>query len=211
MTTTIKPPPAPPAAKIVSRKTAFEGYHKLEIIEAQPKSLRDGGWTETMRREIFTAGPYSTVVLYIPETDEILLSEQFRLGAFMAGAGDPFLFECAAGAIDPGETPHETAIRETLEETGCEIKELDFVGSFYTSPGCLNEEAYVFVGRIEKAETGAIFGLEEEGEEIRTHLLPAAKVFEMLDAGLIKNGSSALALHWFARHKDDIRNKWLGS
>lgn len=207
--TTIKPVTFSPTARIVSRKTAFEGYHKLEIIEVQPKSMRDGGWAEIVNREIFTAGPYSTVILYIPEMDEILLSEQFRLGAFMAGAGDPFIFECAAGAIDPGETPQETAIRETLEETGCEIKELDFVGSFYTSPGCLNEEAYIFVGRIEKAETGGIFGLEDEGEEIRTHLLPAHKVFEMLDEGQIKNGSSALALHWFARHKDKIRKKWL--
>lgn len=198
-------------AKIVSQKTVFDGYHKLEIIEVQPKSMRHGGWAEVVQREMFTAGPYSTVILYIPETDEILLNEQFRVGAYMANADDPFLFECAAGQIDEGETPEETARREVMEETGCEVKELEYVGSFYTSPGCLNEEAYVFVGRIDKPETGAIFGVEEEGEEIRTHLLPSAKVFEMLDAGHIRNGSSALALHWFARHREKIRKKWLES
>lgn len=206
---TVKPVVSSPAAKIVSRKTVFDGYHRLEIVEAQPKSMKHGGWADTVSREIFTAGPYSTVILYIPETDEILLSEQFRLGAFIGGADDPFLFECAAGGIDEGETPEDAAIRETLEETGCEIQELELVGSYYTSPGCLDEEAYVFVGRIEKAQTGGVFGLEEEGEEIRTHLLPSAKVFEMLDAGHIRNGSSALALYWFARNKDKIRKKWL--
>jgi ADP-ribose pyrophosphatase len=205
----MKPVQTKPTAKIVSQQTVFDGFHKLQIIEAQPRSMKHGGWAETMSREIFTAGPYSTVILYIPETDELLLNEQFRLGAFMAEADDPFLFECAAGMIDEGETPEEAAVRETLEETGCNILELEAVGSFYTSPGCLDEEAYVFVGRIDKAETGQIFGVEEEGEEIRTHLLPAHKVFEMLDGGYIQNCSSALALYWFARHKDRIRKKWL--
>lgn len=205
-----KPVPAAPLAKIVSREVVFDGFHRLEVIRLQPKSLKTNSWAGEMEREIFTAGPYSTVLLYIPETDEILLNEQFRLGAYMAQAADPFLYECAAGMIDEGETPEEAAVRETLEETGCHVIALEKVGSFYTSPGCLDEEAYVFIGRIAKAEAGNIFGVEEEGEEIRTHLLPAEKVFEMLDAGLIQNGSSALAINWFARHRDRLRKQWLG-
>jgi ADP-ribose pyrophosphatase len=205
-----KTPVTTPAAKVVSQQTVFDGFHKLQVIELQPRSMRDGGWADKMEREMFTAGPYSTVILYKPETDEILLNEQFRIGAFMAGADDPFLFECPAGMIDDGETPEQAAIRETLEETGCEIKELELVGSYYTSPGCLDEEAFVFLGRIDSVQTGEIFGVEEEGEEIRTHLLPAQKVFEMLDNGFIQNCSSALALNWFARHKDGIRKRWLG-
>lgn len=199
-----------PLAEITSRETVFDGFHTLEIIRAKPKSLKHDGLAEEMEREIFTCGSYSTVVLYVPESDEILLSEQFRIGAFMANAENPFLLECAAGMMDDGETPDQTATREVLEETGCTVIALEKVGSFFTSPGCLDEEAHVYIGRIAKPETGKIFGVEEEGEEIRTHLLPAQKVFEMLDAGLIQNGSSALALNWFARHKDALRKKWLG-
>lgn len=205
-----KPVTSTPAATIVSREKVFDGFHRLEIIRVKPKSMKHDGWAEEMEREIFTAGPYSTVVLYVPETDEILLNEQFRLGAFMARAQDPFLLECAAGMIDEGETPEEAAVRETLEETGCEVLELERIGSFYTSPGCLDEEAYVFVGRIARSDTSQIFGVEEEGEEIRTHLLKSDKVIEMLDQGLIQNGSSALALNWFARHRDRLRRQWLG-
>lgn len=199
-----------PSAKIVSRNLVFDGFHRLEVVRAQPRSLKHDGFAAEMEREIFSCGGYSTVLLYVPETDEILMNEQFRLGAFMANSADPFLWECAAGIIDEGETPEEAAVRETQEETGCSVLALEKVGSFFTSPGCLDEEAHVFIGRIAKADTTQIFGVEEEGEEIRTHLLPSARVLEMLDAGEIRNGSSALALNWFGRHKDRIRAAWLG-
>lgn len=200
-----------PNAKILKREVKFDGYHTLEIVELQPKSLRDGGWAPPQEREMFTCGSYSMMIMYVPETDMILLNEQFRVGAFMADADDPFLFECAAGVIDENETPEQAAIREAFEETGAQVQEIEFVGSYFTSPGCLDELAYIFVGRIpEDTLAGNVLGVEDEGEEIKSHLLPAEKVFEMLDKGHIRNGSSALALHWFVRNKDRIRKKWLG-
>lgn len=198
-----------PTARITSRENVFDGFHRLDIVRATPRSLKFDGFAAEMEREIFTCGGYAMVVLYVPETDEIMLNEQFRLGAFIADPDNAFLLECAAGMLDDGETPDEAARRETLEETGCHVLDLIPVGSFFTSPGCLDEEAHVFIGRIAKSEAGGVFGVEEEGEEIRTHLLPAEKVFEMLDAGLIRNGAAALGLNWFARHRARIRDQWL--
>lgn len=200
-----------PTARINSREKVFDGFHQLEIVRAQPRSLRFDGFAAEMEREIFTCGGYAMVVLYVPETDEIMLNEQFRVGAFLADPDNAFLLECAAGMLDDGETPEEAARRETLEETGCAVLDLERVGSFFTSPGCLDEEAHVYIGRIAKSDAGGVFGVEEEGEEIRTHLLPSDKVFEMLDAGLIRNGAAALGLNWFARHRDKIRAKWLAT
>ena len=203
--------PGHPTARITTRKRVFEGFHTLDIVKAEPRSLKFEGFAPEMEREIFSCGGYAMVVLYVPETDEILLNEQFRLGAFIADPDNAFLLECAAGMLDDGESAADAARRETLEETGCEVLDLISVGSFFTSPGCIDELAHVFVGRIDKADTTCVFGVEEEGEEIRTHLLPADKVFEMLDAGLIRNGASALGLHWFARHKDRVRAQWLAN
>lgn len=212
MTTSPRPQPGQhihPTARITSRERVFDGFHTLDIVRAEPRSMKFDGFAPEMEREIFSCGGYAMVVLYVPETDEILLNEQFRLGAFIADPENAFLLECAAGMLDEGETPIEAAKRETQEETGCEVLDLVSVGSFFTSPGCLDELAHVFIGRIAKSEAGGIFGVEEEGEEIRTHLLPAEKVFEMLDAGMIRNGAAALGLNWFARHRDHLREQWL--
>lgn len=195
------------AAKILSRKTIFDGYHKLEMFRIRPRSLRHGGWCEEMEREILFGRRIASVLLYIPETDHLLLNQQFRLGAMMAGAEDPFLFETAAGAVDEGETVEEAACREALEETGCAVRALEYFGKVYSSPGCLAEEFHMFVGCIDGAESG-IYGHEEEGEEIKTHLLPAGSVLQMLDDGHIVNVTTALALNWFARNHQRLREKW---
>lgn len=200
---------ATPDVKVLERKVIFDGYHKLEMFRVQPRSLRHGGWAEEMEREVFFGKDIAVVLLYIPETDEILLNQQFRLGALLAGVKDPFMFECAAGAVDEGETPEQAALREAFEETGCEVLELEFAGKTYSSPGCMAEEFHMYVGRIAKAEIG-LYGHEEEGEEIKTHLLPFKSVMQMLDQGDIPNITTACMLHWFARHRDRLRAKWLG-
>ena len=206
--TQAKPAATEPAAKILSRETVFEAYHKLEVIKVQPRSLKtSGGWCNEMEREIFFGKSIAIIVLYIPETDEVLLNQQFRLGAMLAGEKNPHMLECAAGAVDPGEKPEEAARRETLEETGCEILDLEFVGNCYSSPGCMAEQFWMYIGRIAKAKSG-IYGHEDEGEEILTHLVPFKKILEMIDAGEITNVNAAMMLNWFARHRDRLRKKW---
>lgn len=197
-----------PAAKIISRKVLFEAYHKLEMFKVQPRSLKHGGWAEEMEREIFFGRPIAVVLLYIPETDEVLLNQQFRLGALVAGVENPFMFECAAGAIDEGETAEDAAKREAFEETGCEVLDLEFVCKAYSSPGCMAEEFHIYIGRIAKAESG-FYGHEHEGEEIKTHLLPWNSVLKMLDQGDFTNITAAMTVNWFARHRERLRKKWL--
>lgn len=203
-----KPAALLPAARIIERKVEFDGYHRLESITCQPRSLKHAGWASEMSREIFFCKKIAAVLLYIPETDQVLLNQQFRLGAMMAGCEDPFLFEVAAGAVDEGESIEDAARREALEETGAEVKTIEFVTKCYTSAGCLAEEFHMYVGRIGAAESG-IYGMEEEGEEIKTHLLYAHEVIKMLDAGHITNAPAAILMHWFARNHTDLRARWL--
>lgn len=202
-----KTAPALAAAEITSRKVEFDGYHRLETVTCKPRSLKHDGYATEMSREIFFCKKIAAVLLYVPETDEILMNQQFRLGAMLAGAEDPFLFEVAAGAVDEGESIEDAARREALEETGSEVLEIEYINKCYTSAGCLAEEFHLYFGRIARAE-GGIYGMEHEGEEIKTHLLPATKVIEMLDNGDITNAPTALLVHWFARNHDRIRAKW---
>jgi ADP-ribose pyrophosphatase len=51
-----------------------------------------------------------------PQRDEVVLIEQFRVGAW-AGV-NPWLIELVAGLIDKDEEPEEVAHREAEEEAG---------------------------------------------------------------------------------------------
>jgi ADP-ribose pyrophosphatase len=197
----------PSKTRIISRKMEFEGWHKLETIVVQPASLRHEGQAEPMKREVYHCGPVAAALLYLPETDQILLNEQFRVGAYVAGEPNPWLYECCAGLVDEGEEPETAMHREALEETGCHILDTEFIGKIYPSPGGSDESFYLYCGRISKAEAGH-YGLEEEGEEIKTHLVSASEAIRMLDEGRISNGATVICLHWFARHHERLRKKW---
>ena len=199
--------PAAETAQLLSREVKFEGWRKLEIFNLKPRSLRHDGWAAEMSREIYSIGRVAAILLYCPETDEILLNQQFRVGAWAMDAEDPFLLECVMGMIDKDEDAEEAARREAVEETGAEVRDAIFVGSFYPTPGTVAEEIYVYIGRIDKPQAG-IFGLESEAEEIKTHLFPANDVICMMDEGKIKNGMAMVAISWFARHKDKIQSAW---
>lgn len=194
-------------AKIISRVTEFEGWHKLENIVIQPKSLKGDGFAAPMKREIYHSGVVVGALLYLPKTDEILLNEQFRVGAYTEGDPNPWLLECSAGKVDDDETPEDAAKREALEETGAVVKDLEYIGKFYPSPGGVSETFHLYCARVDDVTPG-IYGLEHEGEEIKTHLVSATRAIEMLDAGKITNGATVICLHWFARNHARLKEKW---
>lgn len=197
----------PAKTKIISRKLEFVGWHTLETLVVQPLSLRHEGRAASMSREIYYCGTVAVILLYLPETDQVVLNEQFRVGAFVADDENPWLYECCAGMVDDGENPEDAARREALEETGCHVLDMEFIGKAYPSPGGSDEVCMLYCGRIGKAEAGH-YGVEEEGEEIKTHLVSADEAVRMIDDGRITNASALICLHWFARNHERLRKKW---
>ena len=57
------------------------------------------------------------VLPYDPRTDELVVLEQFRVGAMNNQQG-PWLFEFVAGMFDADESAEEVATRELYEEAG---------------------------------------------------------------------------------------------
>ena len=197
-----------PKARVLSKKRAFQGYHALDVFDLEHDSLQPGAPPVKLQREVLNGAMVACILPYIPETDELLLNQQFRVGAFLMEEPNPFLYECAAGAVDDGETPEQAARRECLEETGCTVVDIEFIGICYPSPGSMDAKFYLYLGRVEKATPG-YFGFVDEGEEIKTHLLPAAAVIDMLDRNEINNAATMISVHWFSRHHQRLRQKWL--
>jgi hypothetical protein len=65
--------------------------------------------------DVVRRGTAVAILLYDPERDSVVLIQQFRLAALLAGCS-PWQVEPVGGMVDSGETPTEAAIRETGEE-----------------------------------------------------------------------------------------------
>lgn len=192
--------------KIISEKRVFDKFHTLDEVIVQPSSLAHDGFAEPMSREVFYCGHASSVLPYIPETDEILLIEQFRFGAFYMDSENPWMLEMPGGIVDKGESPEEAAIREMLEESGAEVLDTEFITAVHTSPGSVADKAYLYCCRISPSTDTGIFGSHDE--EIKSHKFPAKELIKMLDDGKINSGTTYSALSWFARNHDRLKEKW---
>lgn len=193
--------------EILDKSVAYQGFFKLLTYRLR-HALFDGSMSRELRREVFERGHAVGVLPYDPERDEVVLIEQFRVGALDAPQG-PWLMEIIAGMIGPGETPHEVALREAQEEAGCTIQELLPVAHYLSSPGGSSEQVTVFLGRTSTEGLGGIHGLADEGEDIRVHVLPLDHALALLDTGAICAALPIIALQFLALHRERVRTSWL--
>lgn len=193
--------------EILDKSVAYQGFFKLLTYRLR-HALFDGSMSRELRREVFERGHAVGVLPYDPERDEVVLIEQFRVGALDAPQG-PWLMEIIAGMIGPGETPHEVALREAQEEAGCTIQELLPVAHYLSSPGGSSEQVTVFLGRTSTEGIGGIHGLADEGEDIRVHALPLDHALALLDTGAICAALPIIALQFLALHRERVRTSWL--
>jgi ADP-ribose pyrophosphatase len=192
--------------EILDRTVVFDGYFQMVRYRLRHWQFA-GGLGPELVREVFVRGHAAAVLPYDPVRDEVVLVEQFRTGALEADC-DPWLLEPVAGIIEQGESAHEVARREALEEAGLEVLDLAPVCSCFMTPGGSSEIVHVFVGRVDATGAGGVFGLPDEGEDIKVHVLPFAKALGWLDEGRLRVATTLLAMQWLARHHEALRARW---
>jgi ADP-ribose pyrophosphatase len=197
---------ADPRVEILDRTVVFDGHFQMVRYRLRHWQFA-GGFGPELVREVFERGHAAAVLPYDPVRDEVVLIEQFRAGA-LETACDPWMLEPVAGIIEDGESADEVARRETLEEAGLEVLDLAAVCSCFMSPGGSSETLQVFVGRVDTTAAGGIFGLPDEGEDIKVHVLPYAQAQAWLDEGRLRVASTLLAVQWLARHHEALRARW---
>jgi ADP-ribose pyrophosphatase len=194
---------------IVERATVFQGHFRIDRYTLRHKRF-DGSWTPVFTREVFERGHAAAVLLYDPVTDRVGLAEQFRMGAFAAG-WHPWVVEIVAGIVDPGESPEAAAVREAREEAGIEIGELVSIAEVIATPGGSSEKVQVFCARVDATKLGGLYGLVDEGEDIRIFTLAADEGLAWIAEGRIKNATTIIALQWLALHKNELRQRWVAA
>jgi ADP-ribose pyrophosphatase len=201
------PQPPHPDVEIVHSRTGFARFLRVDVVQYRHR-LHSGGWSPVRQYDVLRRGAAVAVVLYDPERDSVVLVEQLRLSAFLAGAS-PWQVELAAGLVDTAETPEAVAVRETREETGLDLAEAPIpIQRYLPSSGGSDETVLLFCARVDAGAASGVHGRPEEGEDIRVVVKTVAEIEALLDSGRIESGHTLVGLYWLLRHRERLRRLW---
>jgi len=181
---------------MIIKKTEIlsEDYNTLKRLTLEVET-RDGKKEEQIR-EVYQKDSGATILLYNKEKQSVILTKQFRIPIYLneKGQHDGLAIEACAGLLE-GLSPKETAIKETLEETGYSISDPEYVFEAYMVPGTVTEKVYFFIAPYDStnkvAEGG---GLASEGEEIEVLEMPFEEAYQKVFTGEITDGKTIMLL-----------------
>ncbi|HTR28703.1 MAG TPA: GDP-mannose pyrophosphatase NudK [Puia sp.] len=182
------------AVKILENKVLSDQFYVLRrfIFERTERS----GRLVTQTREVYDRGNGAAILLYSRATKTVILTRQFRMPTFVNGNPSGMLIECCAGLLDR-DHPEDAIRRETEEETGYKVGEVEKVMEAYMSPGSVTEILYLFVAEYTKEmKIGRGGGLQEESEDIEVLEIAYSKAWEMVRSGEIKDGKTIMLLQY---------------
>lgn len=194
------------AIDVRAHETVYRGFFRIDRYRLRQRHA--DGWTPEIVREVIVQPRAVGVLLYDPERDSVVLIEQIRLPAALAGFPARQI-EIVAGLIDTAEDADAVARREVGEETGLAlIGDLVPIRRYLSSPGGTTETIELFCGRVDSGGACGNHGLESEHEDIRTVVMSADSALAMLESGEIVNALALMALHWFAANRARLRRDW---
>lgn len=185
-----------------ARETLYSGFFKALNIRFS-HSLFAGGESPVITREVQLRGEAAAVLIWDPARDTFLMIEQIRAGALNEANG-PWLTEIVAGMLGEGEEPEQVVRREALEEANVELLDVVPMLRYLPSPGGTDEGLHLFLAKAELEHAGGVFGLAEEGEDIRAFTVPTAEALAMLERGDIHNSMTVIALQWWQLHHAEL-------
>jgi nudix-type nucleoside diphosphatase (YffH/AdpP family) len=185
-----------PRVRVVDVELLAAGWHVLRRTTLDYEGA-DGAWTR-QQRETYDRGNGATVLLYNRDLHTVLLTRQFRFPVYVNDHPDGMLIETAAGLLDDDD-PATAIRRETAEETGVQIGELEHVFDVYMSPGSVTERIHFFAAAYDaSSRTGAGGGLAHEGEDIDVLELDFDESLAMVRDGRIQDAKTIMLLQWAA-------------
>ncbi|MDC9719735.1 MAG: NUDIX domain-containing protein [Gammaproteobacteria bacterium] len=194
--------------RIAHQETVYQGFYQVQKLKLQHRLFK-GGWSDQLQRELVVHLPAVAVLMYDANRDQVVLIEQFRVGA-MAHDDGPWQLEMVAGMIDTDETPEQVAIRECGEESGARILEddLEIVCKYLVTPGGSNESLAIYCAPVDAAQVKGVHGLPTEGEDIQVQVLGRDVLWQMLEQGRLTNAATIIAIQWLQLHYPRLQTQW---
>ena len=180
--------------KILKSEILSDNWYVLRKITYE-YSKKDGT-VLTQSREAYDRGNGAVILLYNQAQKTVILTRQFRLPTFVNGNPSGMLIEACAGLLDK-DNAEDCIRRETEEETGYKITEVQKIFEAYMSPGSVTEILYFFIAAYAKemkvAEGG---GVEHEEENIEVLEIGINDAMKMIETGEIKDGKTIMLLQY---------------
>ncbi|GEP51316.1 GDP-mannose pyrophosphatase NudK [Flavobacterium noncentrifugens] len=180
--------------KITQTKLLSDNWYILNKVTYELE--KPDGTTETQSREVYDRGNGATILLYNKENKTVILTRQLRIPTYLNGNETGMMIETCAGLLDK-DNPEDCIRRETEEETGYKVSDVEKVFEVYMSPGSVTEIIYFFIAAYTKdmkVDEGG--GLEEEQENIEVLELPFEKAVQMIKTGEIKDAKTIMLLQY---------------
>jgi ADP-ribose pyrophosphatase len=181
--------------EVLQKKRVFDDFFKIDEAVIRFEKF-NGQMSPPVKRLNFERGDAAAVLIFNPETQKVILINQFRYPTYDKTGG--WLIEIVAGMVDKNETPVECIRREILEETGYQVKHLIPIQSFYPSPGGSSERIFLFYAEVNKSDKVTKGGGKEtENEDIQVVEFPLPDLWKKLNEGKIMDAKTSIALLWF--------------
>lgn len=190
---------------IKNRALVYQGFIQVEQVSLSHRLFQQTQFISPLSRELIRRKAAAGVLLYDDLQQKFALIEQFRIGA-IDDPVSPWQLEVIAGVLDGDESAESCIRRESQEESGCELGELQHLFSFYPSAGACSELFHLYSAQAELPQEGGIFGMPDEGENIQLHLIDYHEIKNLLTNGRLKNAPVIMALQWLQQHIKTTRN-----
>jgi len=166
------------AHELIERKYIHRGK-VLDLSLSRFRSLTKGDVTIEI---VHHNGGAAAIPLFEDGTIALVRQWRYPLGRYS--------LEIAAGRIEPGDSPEQTAARELEEELGLRASNLRKLVEFNVAPGYCEERIYVFLA------TGLLKSIQnlDDDEEIESVRIPLADALELVRRGEIDDAKSIVGL-----------------
>ena len=191
--------------QIVDRTFVFQGFIQVEKVNLRHRLFNQTEYTAVISRELIQRPEAAGVLIYDDAQQKFALIEQFRIGA-MDDQDSAWQLEIIAGVLDGDESPESCIRREALEESGCELKELQHLFSFYPSAGACAELFHLYSANTTLPQEGGVFGMPDEGENIQLHIIDYREIPNLLTNGRLKNAPVIMALQWLQQQIKTVKD-----
>lgn len=180
--------------KILNKTVLSDNWGVLEKVKYE--YTLPNGKMQVQEREVYNRGNGAVILLYNKNSGMVTLTRQFRLPTWFNGNADGLMIEACAGLLDKNEA-EECIRRETEEETGYTITEVQKIMEVYMSPGSVTETIHFFVAAYsDNMKTGEGGGLDKEQENIEVLELKFEEALAMIKDGRIKDAKTIMLLQY---------------
>lgn len=181
---------------INNQQIVFNDFFKLEDALVSFEKF-NGEMSEPARRLSLERGDSVAVLVFNQTTQKLILINQFRYPTYKNGDG--WIIETIAGMIDKEESAEAAAKREVEEEVGLNINSMEFISTFYLSPGGSSERIHLYFSEVsgEDANYKGFGGMIAEGEDIKVEEMSLNEALHGIKSGKIVDAKTILGIYWF--------------